>query len=102
MISGKLTSKEKSKNESSMGNLICKNLVCNWCHKKWHIRAGCWTHKKKQQEANTTELAEGNGDKCDVFSVTDSLIVIKIDGLLTLDVHNISILIEKCSLHILR
>ena len=39
--------KEKSNNESSMSNPKYKNLVCNWCHKKKHVRADCWAHKKK-------------------------------------------------------
>jgi len=57
-----------------MGNSKHKNLVCNWCHRKRHIKANCWTRKKKQQKANMTELAKGDEDKCDVLSVTDSLI----------------------------
>jgi len=48
-----------------------KNLVCNWCHKKWHIRADCWTRKKKQPITSVAELAEGDEEKCDVLSVTD-------------------------------
>jgi len=70
MIPASSFSKEKSNNESSMGNPKHKNLVCNWCHKKRQIRADCWTHKKKQ-DANVTELAGGDEDKCDVLSVTD-------------------------------
>ena len=49
-----------------------KNLVCNWCHKNWHIRADCWIHNKKQQDANVIELSERDEDKCDVLSITDS------------------------------
>jgi len=38
-----------------------------------HIRADCWTRKKKQ-EANTTELAEKDENKCDVLFITDTLV----------------------------
>jgi len=34
-------SKEKSNNGSSTGNSKHKNLKCNLCHKKGHIRAEC-------------------------------------------------------------
>jgi len=72
MIPSKHTfTKKKSNNGSSTSNQKYKNLVCNWCHKKGHIRADCWTHKKKQQDANIIELSEGVEDKCDVLSVTD-------------------------------
>jgi len=60
--------KEKSNNESFTGNSKYKNLVCNWCHKKRGIRVDCWTRKKN---ANIIKLSEGDGDKCDVLSVTD-------------------------------
>ena len=39
--------KEKSNNGCSMSNPKYKNLVCNWCHKKGHIRDDRWTRKKK-------------------------------------------------------
>jgi len=64
----------RSNNESSMSNQKRNNLVCNWCHKKGHIRVDRWAHKKKQQDANTIELSKGDEDKCDVLSVTDSLV----------------------------
>ena len=38
---------EKSNNGSSTGNSKHKNLTCNYCHKKGHIRADCWLQKKK-------------------------------------------------------
>ena len=34
-------SKEKSNNESSTGNPKHKNLTCNYCHEKGHIRSEC-------------------------------------------------------------
>ena len=80
-----------------MNNPKHKNLVCNWCHKKGHIRADCWTRKKKQQDANVIELSEGDEDKCDVLSVIDSLIGNKVHGLLNLDVHIISVPIGRYS-----
>ena len=64
-------SKEKSNNESSIGNPKHKNLTCNWYHKKGHIRADCWTRKNKQPDANVAELAKRDEDKCDVLSVID-------------------------------
>jgi len=53
-----------------MDNPKYKNLVCNWCHKKGHIKANCWTRKKKQ-DVNVSELTERDGDRYDVLSVTD-------------------------------
>jgi len=88
--------KEKSNNRISTSDPNQKNLVC-----KGHIRADCSTRKKKQQEANTTELPEEDEDKCDVLSITDSSVSNKIDRSLTLDVHNISVLIGICSPHTL-
>jgi len=35
-------SKEKSNNGSSTGNSKHKNLTCNYCQKKEHIRDDCW------------------------------------------------------------
>jgi len=64
-------SEEKSNNESFTGNPKHKNLVCNWCHKKGHIRSDCWIRKKKQQDTNVAELAKVDENKCDVLSVTD-------------------------------
>ena len=54
-----------------MGNSKRKNLTCNYCHKKGHIRFECWFRKKKQSDANVTELVEGDEEQCDVLSVTD-------------------------------
>ena len=51
--------KEKSSTRSFTGNPKHKNLVSNWYHKKGHIRADCWTHKKKQQNDTVNELTEG-------------------------------------------
>jgi len=36
-----------------------------------HIRSECWLRKKKQSDANITELVEGDEEQCDVLSVTD-------------------------------
>ena len=30
--------------------------MCNYCHKKGYIRDDCWLRKKKQSDANVTEL----------------------------------------------
>ena len=90
--------KEKSNNESSMDNQKYNNFLCNWCPKKGHIRADCWICKKNQ-EGNTTELAEGDENKCDILSITNSSVSNKDDGSLNLDVH--SILIGRCSPHTL-
>jgi len=94
--------KKKSNNESSTGNSKYKNLVYNSCHKKGHIRADCWTHKKKQQDANVTELAEGNKISVTFYLLQADQSVTKIDELLTLDVHSISVPIERYSSHTLR
>ena len=42
-----------------------------YCHKKGHIRSECWLRKKKQPDANITELVKGNEEQHDVLSVTD-------------------------------
>ena len=64
-------SKEKSNNRSSTGNSKNKNLVCNWRHKKGHIRVDCWTRIKKQIDPCVTELAERDEEKCDILYITD-------------------------------
>ena len=64
-------SREKSNNESFRGNSKHRNLTCNYCHKKGHIRADCWLRKKKQPDVNVAKLTEEEEDKCDVLSVTD-------------------------------
>ena len=53
-------SRKKSNNESSTGNSKHKNLTCNYCHKKGHIRSECWIRKKKQPDVNITELVRGD------------------------------------------
>ena len=63
--------KEKSNDRSSISNPKHKSLVCNWSHKKGHIRADYWTRKNKQQDANVTELTEGDEKKCNILSVID-------------------------------
>jgi len=35
-------SREKCNNRSFTGNSKHKNLTCNYCHKKGHIRSECW------------------------------------------------------------
>jgi len=61
----------RSNNESSTVNSKYRNLTCDYCHKKWHIRADCWLRKKKLPDANITELIGEDEDKCDVLSTTD-------------------------------
>ena len=39
--------KEKSNNENFTDNSKHKNLVCNWCHKKGHIRV--WLLDSKEE-----------------------------------------------------
>ena len=64
-------SREKSNNESFMGTSRHRNLACKYYHKKGHIRADCWLQKKKQPDANVTELIEEDEKQCDVLSITD-------------------------------
>jgi len=45
--------------------------MCNYCHKKGHIRFECWLRKKRQLDANVTKLVEGDEEQCNVLSVTD-------------------------------
>ena len=77
-----------------------KNLVCNWCHKKGHIRVDCLIHKKEKNN----KLIPLNWLKWMKISVTFYLLqtdrsVTKIDGLVTLDVHSISVPIKRYSPH---
>ena len=46
-------------------------MKCNYCHKKGHIRADCWLLKKKQPDANVTELIGEDEEHCDILSITD-------------------------------
>ena len=65
-------SREKNGYEgSSTGNLRHKSLKCNYCHKMGHIRADCWLRKKKQPDANVTELIGEDEEQCDILSVTN-------------------------------
>ena len=64
-------SREKSNNESFTGNSKHKNLTCNYCHKKGHIRSECWLRKKKQLDDNVTELVKKDEEQYDVLSSTD-------------------------------
>ena len=64
-------SREKSNNESFMGNSRHKSLTCNYRHKKGHIRVACWLRKKKQPDANVTRLIGEDEEQCDVLSVID-------------------------------
>jgi len=52
-------------------NTRIKNLTCNYCHKKGHIRSEYWLRKKKQPDANITELVERDEEQCNILSVTD-------------------------------
>ena len=63
-----------------MGNSKDKNLTCNYCHKNGHIRSECWFRKKKQPDANITELAEGMKNSATVYLLQTDRLVIKIDG----------------------
>ena len=63
-------SRQKSNNGSFTGNSRHKNLTCNYYHKKGHIRTDYWLQKKKQLDANVTELIGEDEDKCDILSVT--------------------------------
>ena len=67
-------SREKSYNGSSTSNSKHKNLTCNYCHKKGHIRADCWLRKKKQPDANIIELIGEDEDEGDVLFVIDKLV----------------------------
>ena len=49
IISGSSLFKGEENNGSSTGNSKHKNLTCNYCHKKGHIKSECWLRKKKNQ-----------------------------------------------------
>jgi len=71
IIPSKFIIQRRSNNESFTGNPKHKNLTCNYCHNKRHIRSERWLRKKKQPDANITELVERDEEQCDVLSVTD-------------------------------
>ena len=64
-------SRKKSNNENFTSNLKHKSLTCNYSHKKGHIKVDCWLRKKKQPDANVTELIGEDEKHCDVLSITD-------------------------------
>jgi len=64
-------SREKSNDESSTGISKYKSLTCNYCHKKGPIRVDYWLRKKKQSDANVTELIGEDKEQCNILSVTD-------------------------------
>jgi len=68
---------KKISDGSSTSNQKHKNLVCNWCHKKGHIKVNCWVWKKTLNSNNqdsSTNLARGDEDGCEVLFVTNSLV----------------------------
>ena len=71
MIWGKFIIQERSNNGSSMGNSKHRNLMCNYCHKKRHIKSEYWIREKKQPDANVTELNGEDEKQCDFLSVTN-------------------------------
>ena len=68
---------------------------------KEHIRADCWIRKKKQPYTNITELTGEDGKSVTFYLLQTDRSTIKINGLLTLNVHNISVPIERCFPHTL-
>ena len=73
-----------------MGNSKHKNLTCDYCHKKGHIRSEYWLRKQKQPDANITELVEEDEEQCGVLSVTDKSVSNKNRGVIN----------SECSQHI--
>ena len=73
------------------------SLTCNYCHKKRHIRADCWIRKKKQPDANVTELSGEDEEQCDILSVTDKSVSNKDRWII-----DISVPVGRCSPHTLR
>ena len=90
-------SREKSNNRSSTDNSKYRNLMCNYCHKKEHIRDDYWLWKKKQPDANVTELIGEDEENVTFYLLQTDQLVTKIDRLLTLDIHSTSVLVERCS-----
>ena len=80
MISGKFIIQGRSNNDSSTSNSKHKNLTCNNFHKKGHIRSECWLRKKKQPDANITELAEGLKSNATFYLLQTNQLVTKING----------------------
>ena len=62
-----------------MGNSKHKNLTCNYCYKKGHIRSECWLRKKKQSDANVTELLEEMKNSAMFYLLQTDQLVTKID-----------------------
>ena len=66
---------EKNSEGSSIGNQKHRNLICNWCHKKGHIKSNCWSWKKKMNSNNHDSSANlATRDEVDVLSVTNKLV----------------------------
>ena len=68
---------KKISDGSSTSNQKHKNLVCNWCHKKGHIKVNCWVWKKTLNSNNqdsSANLARGDEDGGEVLSVTNNLV----------------------------
>ena len=64
---------EKDSEGSSIGNQKHRNLICNWCHKKGHIKSNCWGWKKKMASDNQDSSANlASGVIVDVLSVTNN------------------------------
>ena len=92
-------SRERSNNKSSTGNSRHRNLTCNYYHKKEQIRADCWLRKKKQLEANITELIKEDEDKCDVLSITDRSAGKKDRWIIDFGCSHISVSIDVLHIH---
>ena len=90
----------REKNRSSTGNSKHKNLTCNYCHKKGHIRSECLASKEKNNQMLMllNWLKEMKNNVTFYLLQTDQSVT-KIDGSLILDVHSISVPIGRCSLH---
>ena len=95
-------SRGKSNNESFRGNSKHKNLTCNYCQKKEHIRSECWLQKKKQSDGNITELVERDEEQCDILSVTDIPVGNKDRWVIDSGCSQHISPIGRCSLHTLR
>ena len=102
MIPSKFIIQGRSNNRSSTGNSKHKNLMCNYYHKKGHIRADCCLRKKKQPMLMSLNWLKRMKISVMFYLLQIEQLVIKIDGLLTLDVHSTSVPIRRYSLHTFR
>ena len=79
MIPGKFIIQGRSNNESFMGNSKHKNLMCNYCHKKGHIRSSVGFERRNNQMLMSLNWLKEMKNNT-TFYLLQTELVTKIDG----------------------